>query len=766
MSLNPYQEALVTLITESQNKYDLSHLEGEVGEATWDDAAWKHKCSKGKATVCYFRVFDGSPTRFKGKKNPSVLADRHRHLLMVYALEQVIPAKAVTETKVNKMVSARKLLSTLAPTQAIATIDNTFLRNLTQKYPSQEDRSRFSIFIDWLQIKKLINPYISLPKVSYETSTGEEQLEKREKYIPEDKLMMALGAIFHDAVPTERKLWDTHALVNQRDAFTCAASSLCMAAPNRMLAEIPVLDSQLLKTYSGKFDGELKTVHYLNWKGSKGFKNNNNHILSVMAPAVERALKYMQKVTEVNRALARFYTNPKAKLKEVLGSFKPSKANWGYIKPSLDKPTNLLVLGTLLGFYDDLDCKKVAVEKGTDGATERLDNWSDKKRFLGHYEKEISELTGDNILGIGNKFFPKLFGYNNNPYKPVFSSPTLSLSEMQRQWIIHVTEAHPDFPVIHHRTAKGKVDARTALFAFNGYQMRDPKARSKGFKGAASFYSLVPVSSLDNTLGINLSGPIFERHGFSSDFKLNTHGLRHLLTDTGDKQGIPHEILNLWGGRKTPEQLLHYVYQTDGEKADLISDILFNTEKVSVEDAAKSVRVVSLEKYREQVDNVASKTSSGVCVQNLMITPCSYFNDFETQCALCSKSCHVAHDEEAIKLLESDIKYQRERVAQVTYQADRGLSQAKKDWYKIHCTNIEVLSQLVDIMKDSNVKKGSFIRLVTKHNEFRITDLDTKKVERKVLSLPDVESELDKLLTSEKDKKQTNETLNYLLEMI
>ena len=70
-------------------------------------------------------------------------------------------------------------------------------------------------------------------------------------------------------------------------------------------------------------------------------------------------------------------------------------------------------------------------------------------------------------------------------------------------------------------------------------------------------------------------------------------------------------------------------------------------------------------------------------------------------------------------------------------------------------------------MKDPNIKKGSFIRLVSKHNEFRITDLDTKTVACKMLSLTDTEAELAKILTTKTEAaNHDDDYLNDILEMI
>ncbi|RPH16496.1 MAG: hypothetical protein CBB67_015125 [Alteromonadaceae bacterium TMED7] len=758
MRLNPYHVNLKALIQETQEKVDLSHLKSPQGVATWDSSAWQYIDSKGRKFNCYFTKPIGKQVRFQSADSYPCLPNEHRHLLMVYALDNLIPSEIDRSNKASKMAAARTVLSEV---DSLGEIDNNLLEKLFK--PTSRARStQIGAFIAWLQTKKLINSSVNRLKSKRPGLTGDELAERKQKNLPDEKVIMALGAIFHDVLPVAEKQWDTNSLTLQRDAVICTSVSLCLGAPNRMLAEVPILDSQLLKTHTGKVNGESKTVHYLNWKGSKGFKNNNNHIMAPLAPAVERALKYLRKVTEPNRVLARFYTKPDTPLKDILLEFKPSKKNWDYIKPNPSKPTNLFALGVLLGCYNDLANKKAFVENGTKGASKHFRQNGNTMRRSGFYEKEIAELTEGDKLLIGKRSRIRLFGYQIP--EGIFTHSVLSLREIQHQWIAWATKDHPKFPIMYLDTEKGSVDARHAMFALNGYQF---SGKHRTFKGAASFYSIVAPESLRNVIAQELRCEILQRHGFSKEFRLRSHQLRHLLNDTGEKLGISHEVLNLWSGRKSPEQLLHYIYRTDGEKADEISDIMFSTHKVSEDDAAKAIRVVSMEKYQEATNDIASITSSGVCVQNLTLTPCSYYNDFETQCILCPQSCHVAHDDEAIKLIECDVKYQRQRIDNVVSDERLHFRKGMQDWFKAHHKNVEVLEQLLELMKDPNIKKGSFIRLVSKHNEFRITDLDTKTVACKMLSLTDTEAELAKILTTKTEAaNHDDDYLNDILEMI
>lgn len=761
MGINDYQTNLENLIRSTQEKNDISHIKGINGEATWGDNAWQGTDAKGKSINLYFIGTSYCLRNLQMAEKVISFSERLRHVAMVYVLDTILPKKISLAVKQEHLLSARHVLQGI---EILDDINAEYIKKLDSRCSKSTSRHHKVVtFIEWLQKKKLINPFLKMKKLKNGTSSGDEILRKRAKNIPSEKVLSALGAIFYDTIVEDEKKWDLHPLTVQRDAVACSMVVLCLAAPNRMMAEVPILDSQLLQVHTGKIDGKSKTVNYVNWKGSKGFKDNNNHILAVLAPAVERSLKYMKKATEPGRVLARFYTKPSAPLKDILLTFKPTKKNMNYIKPNLDQPINLLALGTLLGFYDGLKDKKIKVAAGTVGASKEEVYIQGKLCKGAYFVKEIAAITEDDVILVGQITSNLLFGYGIK-IDTVFSNITLALKDMQRQWIDFATKEHPHFPIMHSKTKGGKVDARHALFALNGYQM---KYNGQTFKGFRSFYSIIPPDVIGTAVAKDLSGDIFQKNNFSDEFRLTPHQLRHLLNDTGEKLGIPHEILNLWSGRVSPEQLLNYIYKTDAEKADLISDIMFKTGKVTEEEAVQSIRVVSCERYKKTIHDIASVTSTGVCVQNLTLTPCSYFNDFESQCSLCSSSCHVAHDEEAICFLQKDIEFQRSRLDDVVKKDNFHFSKGAQKWFKAHYKNTEALEQLVALMKDPNIKKGSIIRLVHKSNEFRITDLDVLKVECKPLLRINEEEELTKALALKTDceKEDSLDELSKLLGM-
>ena len=276
----------------------------------------------------------------------------------------------------------------------------------------------------------------------------------------------------------------------------------------------------------------------------------------------------------------------------------------------------------------------------------------------------------------------------------------------------------------------------------------------------------MPLPSLGTIFGVELTkvrksngyNNIFTKHGFSDEFGITPHQFRHYLDDAADRGGVPHKMINLWSGRKDPDQLLHYLHKTDGEKSAEISGIMFKDELTTEKAVAEvSIRVKSQIEFEELTDSAATLHSTGICTQNLVMSPCEYLNDFVSQCPLCKSSCHIAHDKDAIALLSEDLKIQDRRLHLVSTHKKFVHSQAMRDWFKIHHQNTELLRQLIDVLSDPTIRAGSVVRLLTDKNEMRVTNLETKTVEKKTLALPKTEKALQLAL---KDEKEVEEAKN------
>lgn len=534
-------------------------------------------------------------------------------------------------------------------------------------------------------------------------------------------------------------------------------AALGMASPNRIGAEQVLLTTQRIQRHSQVVDGQEKTVHYLNWRGSKGFKDNQNHINAEMVESLDRALHFTILATEPARALARFYRQPNRPLKEVLGDFKPSDENIALLKPSMNKPTHLLHLGLLLGFFEGSD-KCVRVTPDTKGAIDKTYKPHNPK-----FIKPIAQLEPFDTLvfkprcpyarALTGSNFAKQCQYQNY----TAGQQALTVAAFQN----HTIEINQSQLSGYNKQQTKSVDVEHALFMYTEKQM--------GGKVTHPFL-LVPIGSLSRIFADDLSKAsknrltIFERHGFASDFVLKPHQLRHWQNDYLAKKGLPHHLITLLSGRKSAEQTLTYIHTTDAENASVIWDISYSNEPERDVKEKVSLRIRTMNQYNEAIDNETPTFvhETGFCTQNLALSPCTYMSEFETQCALCSSSCHIAHDSEAIALLMKDLKVQTHNLEKVQTTINFVTSRSMQMWYKTHYRNTCMLKHLIEVLSDDAIEKGSMVRLLTRSNSIRITSLETKTVAEHKLALPDAEQALQAALEAKKAKSQDAATNNFL----
>ncbi|OLQ69828.1 hypothetical protein BIT28_07545 [Photobacterium proteolyticum] len=722
--------------------------------ATWDDPAWRFTSPTGQTINFYFVDHTVKQSDFRTAYRPSQkLPDDLRHLLMAYAIE-VCAGKGGRSAKADKHSVVRKLLIELADNPAH--ID---FSGLEAAYSRMKNVDYVPVFLQWLHRHAFIPPTLKLTnKKGRTTAAGDDIIEHKKNSVPEAKVLLALGAIFHDVIPPEREKWDPRPLTLQRDAFVCAMTALAMGSPNRIDAEQTVLTKQRLEDITQTKDGKKETVYYLDWQGSKGFKNNHNHILAVMSEAVDRSLEYMEIACEPARVLARFYENPSLPLKKVLGDFCPSSENMSALTPNMNKPINLIHLGYLLGFYDEGN-RKVRVSKATAGAH--------KTHTRGLYIKPIIDLQPEDELFLTQtcshtKYLLGL-GLSVKKIREIFHSNTLTVAQFQHKWIQYVVGNLTGFPVGYNNAEHGKCKYEQALFSFTGNQIY---TGTTSYDGGKSHFAIVPLAALGDVFSTALKKKanaenIFTRHGFSDEFHIKPHQFRHWHNDVADREGIPHAIINLWSGRKTPEQILHYVHRTHAEKAAEISDILFSESGKEI-----TVKVVSQQQYEKLTDTATAVTSAGFCSQNLQYSPCEYLNDFVTQCALCPSSCHAAHDKEALSLLNKDLQVQERRLDDVQERPNFCNSQAMQDWFALHHRNTSMLRELVQLMESKELKPGSVIRLLAHKSEFRITDTQAKTVTVRKFALPDSKKALAKALEFKSEKVPVEDALADIFALI
>ncbi|EGR1698501.1 hypothetical protein R1W14_001001 [Vibrio parahaemolyticus] len=734
-------------------------------QAKWDDIAVKFTNAAGVRMNFLFHNNNNRNARFSSKFTKTDRLNTEMHQLLFAYLLDVLKENTTINTKRSRFNIAKKFLikhgnnvasSSLSDIQC--TIDS---MGLTMGLPT---------FFNWLHRHRMLAasciPSFQTTTNHMRSQSGDEAIETEINKLPSEKALLALGAIFYDVIPPNKdkqsdiSSWQhlTHPSKPQYDAFICTMSALAMSSPNRAATEQVILTKQRIKSHTETVKGQKKTVYYLLWRGSKGYLDNQKHVNAEMVKSLDRALRYTCIVTEPARVLARFYKKPSQPLKKVLGKFKPSSENFKLLNPEMDKPTTLIHLALLLGFFDGTD-KIARVTHDTKGATE-VPNPRGKPKYI----KPIADLSPLDklcmISGCSHAF--TLLGVHLNGKlkyeKYCAGKQELTVAELQKHYI-QTNQAHLSG---YNKERSHKVDYENALFAFTEKQLMIQQA---------SHFLLVPIESLSGyfTHGLKKvigksTKTIFERHGFSSDFLIKPHQLRHWQNDYLDKKGLPHLLITMLSGRKSAEQTLTYIHTTDAQNASVISDILYNEETEDEVEEHVGKRIQSKAQYDAAIENLSPTfvTEVGFCVQNLTLSPCTYMTEFETQCSLCPSSCHIAHDEEAIELLRKDLKVQAHNLERVQGTIDFAASDGKQKWYKTHYRNTSMMRNLVDILSDTTIKQGSIVRYLTSSNVVRITDLDTKTVAERKLTLPNPNEALQAAIEAKTKPDNTAAKKNFL----
>tara|TARA_Y100000588_G_scaffold395303_1_gene522791 strand:- start:11356 stop:13698 length:2343 start_codon:yes stop_codon:yes gene_type:complete len=723
-------------------------------KATWDDIAVTFTNDNGTSINFIFNNDNQLSASIRSTFCDKDRLDVDQHDILLAFTLCVLNENTSNNNKRNKVNVAKKFLIDLGENVAAAgesrvqcTIDK--MRSILY----------LPAFFEWLKLHKMIPaslaPNFKRELNSIRTKSGDDAIEVENSNLPEAKALLALGAIFYDVIPPYQDIkskeniesWatHTHSTASQLDSYICTMSALAMSSPNRAAAEQVLLSKQRVQTHLEIVKGKEHKVHYLNWRGSKGFKDYQNHINAEMAESLDRALHYTSLVTEPARVLTRFYQNPNHSLKKVLGSFEPSTKNLHTLQPTDSRPTHLIHLGFLLGFYDDNE-GYARVTKDTKGAID-VTNRRDFPTFIKH----VSKLSMFDKLEVkrGCPYTSSLVGarveVKGQVDKYFNSRMEITVAELQNYYVEINQRAISGF----NKGAFKHVDYDQALFTYTQSQLNTRKA---------SHFLLIPISSLGMIFDKNLKkrrhnfSTIFERHGFSTDFSVKAHQFRHWQNNYLASEGLPHLLITMLSGRKSPEQTLTYIHTTDAQNASVVGDILYEKENEEEVQDKVSKRLQSKAQYDNATSNLSPTFVSevGFCAQDLTLSPCTYMTEFETQCTLCSSSCHIAHDEHAIELLKKDLAVQKHNLKRVVEAINFATSKGMQQWYEMHYQNTYMLKNLIEVLSDDSIREGSIVRLLTRSNTMRITDLETQTVTERTLSLSDAKEALQNALTATK----------------
>lgn len=747
--LNKYLDRLESLLS-SYRGHELLQFEGPTGErARFDDLIWYHidpKTGRRTRFLCGRHGIRGGGSA--GNKPEAALRYPYSHLVKVWIIE-TSNAPISAEERQSRVSCARKLLSAMNGElyeQTNETVTQVFTNTL-------RGIDRVNPFLAFCADNGLMRP-MRLKSVDGRDRTGHAQFDAAVEKLPTIESVLALGDIFARIFePVSATGLVRHGKqVNPKDAWVATYGLLGLASPNRLSSEVPVLPKQRLKTYAERGG---KPVYFLDWKGSKGFKDNRNHVLAALADYVEKAINFFFVACEPARILCRFYENPSQPLKALLGDFKVARERQRHLR--LDEAPNLFVLGYALGFYGVDDCVPVLLPGATPSAF-KPKGQSMAKCFA---NKPIHALTkGDRLstsTATHTRFasIPRLFGYGSlqKTSTQVFvsgSQPTSSVGEVQDRWIRFFTKSLlPEFPYSY-STGESKIRLADSHFCFLGHWFFKYGNRpgSGGKPLQQSPYAIVPLGSIGHGALQRLSGsakyvrPFFADYGFPAEMRVAPHSLRHFGNTLADLSEIPKEIITAWSGRVDPEQTNTYVHSSHEDRVDRVRAVIGKPENDK-----REIRVVTQEALAQITNLPASISSTGICTQDLNTTPCGYLNDFVSQCFLCSEACHVAGDVKAIEFFEKDNAAQAARLKLVSNDPRLPTSPGMQEWFVVHSRNTHVLSCLIDLMK--TLKAGLIIRYSPKTSEFHLTDTNTKETRKLQCAIQDFENTLGGLIAEQ-----------------
>ncbi|WP_277058606.1 hypothetical protein [Trichlorobacter lovleyi] len=767
MALNKYLDRTEALIKQYKEIDTFEQFKDVTGKpATFDDLIWFYvDPNTGRKTriLTGRHGTKGHSTAGTGAEN--ALPKPYGDLVKVYIIE-VFNLSLSSSEKTALIGSARKLLSSMHGhlyQQNTSSIFDCF-------HGSRTDR--VIRFIDFCErhglVPKNSQQIRALLKKDDRDRTGHELDSKRRQKMANEGVIKAIGGVYAKTI---------NSLINKRpeagyfrDAFASFMALLCVASPNRAAAEVPLLPNQKLMSYS---EGDQPKVFYLDWPGSKGFQDNHNHILRDLAPWVQKGLDYFSKACQPGRIVARYYINPDQKLSALLGDFPVEPERKARL--ALNKKPHLFHLGYALGFYDIDDEVYVYSEDSSFKKRPYRLNSDDSlgKRTSCWRPQKISDLQTEDLISsnpVKNPARPGLYkllncsfqGKNAKKFDPN-NNRLISVGEIESLLFESLRQSFPSFPLGFSTSDQGQIKMDTALFCVLGHQYYGCVAffEAGGSLGGSSFYKVLTPKNLAHNAAFDVGrrGSFFMRHGFPSCFFLNFHQLRHYANTLADRSGIPNEIITAWSGRKSREQTYEYIHTSHAERASRVKEV-----HTTINETTQPIRWVSMDDIERELNLPASVTSTGICTQLLITSPCDYLNDFVSNCFLCPNSCHVAGDQNAIDFLDRDHRFQCRRLETVEKDTRLTVSKAMQDWLITHTRNTEILSQLIQLMKEA--PKGTVITFNKKAAQFNLVDVQTKQIEHITAKLSNAEHALNKALEEHNKPKKQPESNKRLINLL
>lgn len=735
--LNKYHRRIEDILTAYRSEPLLQFRGPKGATADFDDLVWYHIDPNSGRKTRYLCIKHGKQSRVDVFADSAVgFRYPYNQLVKVWIIEVSNTALSAAE-KTARVGMTRKLITLMDCELHELTAPYIESLNLGLRYPD-----RLRSFLKFCSDRGLM-PRFDLASKDLRDRTGVNSLDQKLDKLPPLQTIVALGEIFasifknvsDEGFPLSGRSVEMH------DALVVTSCLLSLASPNRLAAEVPLIPKQRLNSHS---EADMAPVYFLDWIGSKGYKSNKNHILSALVTPIRKAINLFYEECEPARILCRFYENPNQPLALLLGE---RKVAFGLDeKIDLSQCTNMFSLGSALGFYSPDECVPV-FKPEADMRSVHVTRRSTLFELKPIWDLKLEDkLAASRYSRSEYSALPKLFGYETMP-KIFDNCEVVTVKQIQDWWVSYVKETlNPEFP-FSYSTGDSKIRLRDALFCFRGDWLygRTVSQGSGGKNFQQSKYAIVPLGALGSSISrrtvARTGTSIFESYNFSPELSLKLHSLRHFSNTLADVSGIPVEIITAWSGRASVEQTHTYIHTSHSEKAARVKAVM-NPPVLN----SNAIRVISRDELTMLAKVPATITSTGICTQNLNVSPCGYLNDFVSQCFLCPEACHVAGDLPAIELLEKDYLYQRSRLDSIVSDPRCKNSAAMKQWYILHSKNTLILTLLINMMKTQSI--GSIIRYSKSSSEFHLTDVNTLSVAKVAFTVPDFEAELSIALDS------------------
>jgi len=708
---NRFEEAMMLFVA------DMRALPFPFEHRTWEDSGFGHSIR--------FSRFGAS--KHRTIKAEDLLPSNQIDIIKAYCVYLRIQ-KAVQPTQVNQIVCSLKLFCLVlqdAQSPLHSLNAQTYERVLTKieqccRNSGQVKAAHYiNVFIEYLKSRSAIVNTLKTRQpfqIGHSNKVMSHQVEC--KKLPDVKVIQATGHIFAQTMPPIGAPIDY--LDNAMDRMVCCQIAFSLAAPERV-GEIPLLVKQQLAEKTSEQLGKCEDFHFLYWRGSKGMHDFLKLIHHAMVPTIQRVLHYLFVTCEPARILARYYENPRTFLRDFLGNY--SIENFHGL--CLDQPVSLWQLGGLLGFYDEVD---------DDSPLREISGFP--------FSCDLSEkITTNRLKGA-------LLGVNASGFKKSQSNPLnrkTNLEEFEGIWIDWVTNNIPNFPYRQHDNGK-QVRLSDALFIYTGKQLVTHKGAYLFGGSPFAIESLDLKAAFSTRLNNKANKSIFKKSGFDGDiYQLTSHQFRHYLNTQAQRGGMSETVLATWSGRASISQNVVYDHRTDDEKHAAIAEIY-------EQDSGANMVVIPVdeEEFELKTGKVATKMTTGFCIQPLHINPCTRLN----ACVGCSRSCHVKGDEKVFALIKADLRVQESRLEEVSKFLSK-TNRIANDWFRLHTEKANRYRALIEVLTDSTVEDGAVIRFTGEEYKLRITNSEvTQSVEYTPLLVDQ----------SEQDKASNQTTENTLSE--